>query len=306
MKVSLVTTVLNEEETIVDFLDSVAAQTRKPDEVIVVDGGSTDNTVQLIKSYPKLSIKLLQKPGNIARGRNAGIKSSQNEIIAVTDIGCSLDKDWFKRIIEPLEDKEVQVVAGYYLPVAKTPVQKLMAVYTSVLPEDVDPKTFLPSSRSIAFRKKTWDKVGGYPENLNYAEDLVFARHLEKAGMKRVFVREALVYWPQKRTISEALRQVFRYASGDGQAGPESPHFAKKVVKYGLSLVILLAVVLVRPSLIILVLIVLGVFSWRNLLRHASFLGIEATALGFVFYPLLGLSVAAGFSYGLVKRFKQE
>lgn len=79
-------------------------------------------------------------------------------------------------------------------------------------------RSFLPSSRSLAFRKKAWKQVGGYPENLDTAEDLVFAQVLKQSGMAIDIACEAIVYWPQKRTWLEAFWQLFRYAQGDGQA----------------------------------------------------------------------------------------
>ena len=55
MKISLITTVLNEEKTIKFLLQSIEVQTKKPDEVVIVDAGSTDQTVQLIKAWQKRS-----------------------------------------------------------------------------------------------------------------------------------------------------------------------------------------------------------------------------------------------------------
>ncbi len=118
MKVSLVVTVLNEAKTIEAFLDSIEKQTLKPDEVVIIDGGSTDWTVnKLIR--PQMNIKVLVYAGsNRSQGRNKGIQIAKNEIIAITDCGCILDKNWMRAITKPLVDENVSVVAGYYL--AKT------------------------------------------------------------------------------------------------------------------------------------------------------------------------------------------
>src|SRR3989344_7822945 len=117
MKISLITTVLNEEKTIKSLLQSIEVQSRKPDEIIIVDAGSTDRTVQLIKAWQKrskLKIRLFHKQGNRAVGRNFAVKQAIGQGIAVTDAGCVLDKNWFKRITNPLILKKTDVVAGFY------------------------------------------------------------------------------------------------------------------------------------------------------------------------------------------------
>ncbi|MEK6572700.1 MAG: glycosyltransferase, partial [Chloroflexota bacterium] len=89
MKVSLILTVLNEGDHIRRLLDSVVKQSRRPDEVVVCDGGSRDNTVAVIQEYAdRLPLKILSAPGaNISQGRNVAIRAATGDVIAVTDAG---------------------------------------------------------------------------------------------------------------------------------------------------------------------------------------------------------------------------
>src|SRR3989344_8023279 len=117
MKIALIITVLNEEKTIDFFLDSFLIQTTRPDELIIIDGGSNDGTIKRIKNYEVrikksgIKFKLFVKRGNISKGRNFAVKNSESDIISISDAGCVLDKNWLRRIVFPFKDKSVDVVA---------------------------------------------------------------------------------------------------------------------------------------------------------------------------------------------------
>jgi len=222
MKISLITTVLNEEKNIIDFIKSLSNQITLPEEVIVVDGGSKDETVliikKLIKKYKRLNIKLIIKTGNRSVGRNTAIKNTKHELIAVTDAGCILDKNWIKNIKKPFESSDVDIVSGFYKPTYKNIFQKCLSTYTSTMSNKIDKENFFPSSRSVAFRKSAWERVKGYPENLDTCEDLVFDKKLKENDFKFYFQKSAFVYWPQRKNIFLAFFQFFNYARGDGFA----------------------------------------------------------------------------------------
>ena len=118
MGISLITTVKNEEQSIGDFLSSIACQTTVPDEVVIVDGGSTDNTTSLIRNFKGLNIRCIEQRSNIASGRNLAIRNAQHEIIAVTDAGCRLRPDWLERITAPMGSADV--VVGNYRPIVNS------------------------------------------------------------------------------------------------------------------------------------------------------------------------------------------
>jgi cellulose synthase/poly-beta-1,6-N-acetylglucosamine synthase-like glycosyltransferase len=104
----------------------------------------------------------------------------------------------------------------------------------TVLPSlaDIEPSSFLPSSRSIAFRKEAWQEVGGYPEWLDYCEDLVFDIRLRDAGYRFAFVPEALVYFRPRSSLRAFFVQYYRYARGDGKADLWRKRHAARYVTY--------------------------------------------------------------------------
>jgi hypothetical protein len=152
--VSVIVTVKNEASTIDRLLDSLAQQTLLPSEVVIVDGGSTDGTVERIESNPqRLPIKLLVRPGtNISQGRNEAICAASGEIIAGTDAGVRLVPQWLEELTRPFrEDPSVAVVSGFFLPDPQTVFERAMGATVLPVEADVDPDRFLPSSRSVAF-----------------------------------------------------------------------------------------------------------------------------------------------------------
>lgn len=221
-KISLVTTVLNEEKTLPEFMDSLLAQIRRPDEVIVVDGGSKDRTFEILKSYADRvgNLTVIQSRGaNISRGRNLAIAEATSDLIAVTDAGCQLNPRWLEAISQPLREGSAQVVAGLSQPDARSFLEKCLAAVNLPLAEEIEEETFMPSSRCIAFRKRVWEEVGGYPEWLDTGEDMNFNFKLKKMGYTIQLVRDAVVYWRMRENLREIFRQFFGYARGDAMGG---------------------------------------------------------------------------------------
>jgi len=218
-RISVITTVLNEATSLPRLLDSLAAQTRPPDEVIICDGGSTDGTLSLLEAESRLPLRVIRRPGaNISQGRNAAIEAATGDVIAVTDAGVRLSPQWLERIVAPFEDPATQIVAGFFRPDPQTVFETAMGA--TVLPElrDINPACFNPSSRSVAFRKSAWAAVGGYPEWLDYCEDLIFDFRLRDQYGPFVFTPEALVHFQPRSSLRAFFVQYYRYARGDGKA----------------------------------------------------------------------------------------
>lgn len=238
--ISVIATVLNEGEAIERLMDSLLRQTRKPDEVVIVDGGSRDRTVYLLRRYEgRLPLRVIVAPGcNISQGRNIAIKAAQGDIIAVTDAGVVLAPEWVERITSPLIDDDgdpprVQVVSGFFRADPRTIFEAAMGATVLPLEDEIDPNTFLPSSRSVAFRKTAWEAVGGYPEWLDYCEDLVFDLRLKEKYGAFPFVADALVYFRPRTTLAAYFRQYWLYARGDGKADLWRTRHAVRYGVYG-------------------------------------------------------------------------
>lgn len=248
MNVTVVIPILNEEKSIDALIEALTKQLLLPVEVIIVDGGSKDKTIEKIKNWQDkkipFSLSLMERGGaNRSLARNIGIKQADTEIIALTDAGCAPKKDWLEKLIEPFKNnKQMEVVAGFYDPAPKNWWEDILADYTCVREWNFNPETFLPSSRSIAFTKKIWEQVGGYPEELDTCEDLVFAEKLKKQTKHWRVVKEAQVVWDQPKSLTELSHKIYGYALGDLDAQYE--RHVKKIYSAVWRIVVLLFVMI--------------------------------------------------------------
>ncbi|HZD57662.1 MAG TPA: glycosyltransferase family 2 protein [Anaerolineales bacterium] len=92
--------------------------------------------------------------------------------------------------------------------------------------EQVKPKEFLPSSRSLAFRKVAWQEVGGYPEWLTLTgEDTYFAMELKRCTSRWAFVPEAVVEWLAPKEIFPYWKKQYLWSLGDGESGVNAQNY---------------------------------------------------------------------------------
>ena len=280
--VSLIITVRNEAESLPRLLDSIAAQTRAPDEIVIVDGGSTDATLAVLRdAATRVPLKIISQPGaNISQGRNIAIRAARGDIICATDAGVRLDSCWVEELTRPFEildaderrplraqmddvslravsakqspsshleiassqksllamTQGIDVVSGFFIPDPRGVFETALAATTLPALADIVPEKFLPSSRSIAFRKTTWEQVNGYPEWLDYCEDLIFDFALRDAHFRFAFAPRAVAHFRPRANLRAFCKQYYHYARGDGKA---NLFFKRHLVRYGTYLIAL-------------------------------------------------------------------
>jgi glycosyltransferase involved in cell wall biosynthesis len=265
---AVIATVYNEGASIDHLMQSLCAQTLPPSEVVIVDGGSTDDTAARAQAYAdRLPLRVIVEPGaNISRGRNVALAHVQSEIVAITDAGVRLPPTWLEDITAPLRaDAAVTVASGFFYADPQTTFEAALGAATLPLAHEVNPRTFLPSSRSVAVRRSAALAVGGYPEWLDYCEDLIFDLRLKATQPPFTFVPTAAVAFRPRRSLRAFWTQYYRYARGDGKADLWRRRHA---IRYGVYLVglplLLIGGAVVHPMLWGLLLVGGLVYCWPS------------------------------------------
>jgi glycosyltransferase involved in cell wall biosynthesis len=221
--VSLVAPVRDEAATIDELLAGVAAQTRQPDEIVFVDGGSRDDTVERLRGAAagSSSIRVVEAgdatPG---RGRNVGIAAASYDWIALADAGNRLEPDWLARLVAIAErDPAVEVVYGNFEIATDTFFERCAALAYPP-PKEARPEGLMraPSIASVLMRREVWRKVGGFPD-LRAAEDLAFMEEIARRGFKTAWEPRATIWWRLRPDFASTYAKFVLYSRHNVWAG---------------------------------------------------------------------------------------
>ncbi|HKR15574.1 MAG TPA: glycosyltransferase [Pyrinomonadaceae bacterium] len=277
MKVSVIVPVRDEEDSIHELLDSLVAQTRQPEEIVITDGGSVDATPLVIEEYKQrgLPVNLIRSgPALPGRGRNLAAAQARFEWLAFTDGGIRLAPTWLEHLVnKAAEDESTDIVYGSVEPVTDTFFTECAAI--AYVPPPKPQEDVIARPRFIAsslVRREGWARVKGFPENLRSAEDLLFMERLETAGYRAVFEPRAQVYWRLRSTLKSTFKRFLVYSLNNIRAGLFNQWQARILFRYVMLFVVLVAVLIVEPSWIwlpfalwVLMLIARSIVSiWRN------------------------------------------
>ena len=291
--VSLIATVKNEADNIAELLDSMLAQTRTPDEIVINDNHSSDATPAIVERYIAAGhpIKLVRGGFNIPSGRNNAIRHACGPIIASCDAGLVLPSDWLAEIVAPLERNEADLVGGFYEPAPRSTWELALGATNFPDAEEIDPATFLPGGNSMAFTKAAWEAVGGYPEWADTCEDLIFDLAIKEHGLRFTFAPRAAVKFRPREHPRAFFRQYYTYARGDGVA---DLFLKRHLVRYASYVGLLGVLLLARRWRAALLLLIPGLIyhvhkPYRRLPQRARELPLNQKVLAFAYVPLIRL-----------------
>lgn len=252
MKVSVVIPVRDEERSIRELLDSLLAQTRPPDEIVITDGGSVDETPQIIEEYIRRGapVRLIRAGAALpGRGRNLGAAQASHEWIGFTDAGIRLANNWLETLVTRAEaDESIDVVYGSWQPVTDTFFKQCAAIAYVPPPASHDGVLIRPRFiASTLLRRDAWQAVNGFPEDLRSAEDLIFMDRVENAGYRFVFEPRAQVYWDLRPTLWATFKRFLVYSRNNIRAGLFRQWQSTILVRYGVLAALVIAALIVEP-----------------------------------------------------------
>lgn len=208
MKISVVIPAYNEEKYIGTTISSLRQLQRLPDEIIIVDGSSTDQTVKIAEKAGARVVTVAHK--GIGYARQKGLEAATGDIVAFTDADTTVPKDWLTKLEKFLTLPSVSCVYGTFrVPDGWWPYR----VYINILQPILNQFYFwigitMAPGQNMAFWREKALQVGGFPIDYKIAEDIEMVRRLKSAG--RIIFRQDIVVISSGRRGNEGVGMFTR------------------------------------------------------------------------------------------------
>jgi glycosyltransferase involved in cell wall biosynthesis len=224
-KISVVIPFYNAEKTLKLCLNAVCDQATTPDEIILVDNNSNDNSRKIADSFieefgqSKITYAFCEKPGPSA-ARNKGANIATGGWLFFTDSDCLPSSTWISDYIRHFGDEEIGAVAGCIKPYSPSNVvQKTLSLFT--LPENQEEiirdhfsivEGLYPAA-NLAVKRDIFSLVGGFNESLMYGEDHELCYKIYESGCKIKVVKDAVVEHIHRKSLGAFLKQSFWFGT---------------------------------------------------------------------------------------------
>jgi glycosyltransferase involved in cell wall biosynthesis len=221
--VSVVIPVINAETIICRCLEAVFSQSHHPDEVIVVDGHSSDRTVEMASKYP---VKIVyENYGTVGGARQVGLENSKGEYVAFTDADCIPEKNWLENLLKGFKEGAVGVggcvkntsTDGWGQAIALT-ADTFLGSANSVQGRMFKKKCVVKSISGCnsMYRKKDLQEIGGFNVSLSINEETELNKRLSKLGYL-IYVPDAVILHNQDRNLKAFAKRMFQFGDGRGK-----------------------------------------------------------------------------------------
>ena len=222
-KVSVVIPVRDEADSLPELIASLQSQTFPPAEVVIVDGGSTDETVALARQLTADDDRFRVVEAGKAtpgRGRNIGISAARHDWIALSDAGNRLAPRWLEYLVDAVQhDPAVAFVYGNFEPIVDSFFTRCASL-AYIPPKQARPGGLIraPFIASSLVRRDAWRQVSGFPD-LRAAEDLIFMEAIELQGYQVGWAPQATVWWHMQPTLRRTYKRFEVYSRYNVWAG---------------------------------------------------------------------------------------
>lgn len=285
-KISVVVPAYNVQAVIGKCLRALERQTLKPEEIIVVDDGSTDQTRKILSEFQVSNSKfriLKQSHQGTAKARNLGVQKAKGEIVAFTDSDCVPPKDWLKKIAIALSDSDIGAVGGgYNSGINNTFWQRFFNEELFFRRQKRDGLVTTLVSNNMACRKQVFLAERGFPEQYPVCEDMLLSYRISRKH-KVLWLKDNGVMHHFKNSLKEFLKHQYFFGKESTRFFLENPkllfsdHHQSKRLHFAI-IVSFLSLIILLTALVFLILGnsvrgrgLLGVFAFLLLIHLVSY-----------------------------------
>lgn len=220
--ISVIIPVKNGEANLDSCLNAVFNQTLKPNEVIIVDGHSTDKTIEISQKYPAKII--YEDYGTVGGARQLGVQKAENYFVAFTDADCIPNSDWLENLLKEFSDDIVgvgggiqNIGSGIWEKSIAYALDSFLGSANSVQDRVLKNKQFVKSISGCnsMYRREDVLKIGGYNTSYSMNEDTDLNKRLLKLG-KILYTPDAIVLHNQDRNLTQFIKRMYSFGFGRG------------------------------------------------------------------------------------------
>ncbi len=203
----------NAESYLSRSIEGVLRQTHEVDELLVIDDGSRDSTLEIAARYPARVIRHDRNRG-LAAVRNTGFRNARNELVAALDADCVPEPDWLEKLVSRFDSEAVAAVGGRLKETMQDSVADRWR--RAHMPQDwgdtalLNPRFLFGSN--LLLRKSVVERVEGYAESFRTnGEDVDISQRIRAQGFSLVYEPGAVVKHLRQDTVRTVLDAYWRW-----------------------------------------------------------------------------------------------
>jgi GT2 family glycosyltransferase len=265
-------------------LSSILSGSRPPDEIVVADGDSTDDTVARVLRHQDrgVPVRVVRNESLYAGGgRNRATAAAAHDLIVNMDFGNLATATWLEALVRPFEeDPDLDLLGGLHHPIVDTRFERVSGavVYLEdcLVPsmdratiEALIPRDFVPGGMCMAYRRRAWERAGGFAEWARKGQDVLFGRRVRRVGGKVGYTLEAVVRHHMAASFRELWSRHYHYDLWSARTGLRRSRVKRLLGLYVAGLALCVAAITLSRWLFLPLLLGVAVYvysaAWRKL-----------------------------------------